>query len=409
MTRERRHKGEGGITRRSDGRWMAFVSLPGGVRKYVYGATEKEVMSKLKATHRVVDSGRPLPDARVTVEQFIETWLIGVAPSLRPGSVRRYKQVLQDHVGPELGKKRLARLAPEDLQVLYAAKLAEGLSPATVRMMHFVFHRALKDAERWGRCARNVADLVDPPRLPRKEAQALTPAQASGVLAAAAGEPLEALFVLAIKTGLRRGELLGLRWRDVDLERGIVRVTGTLQPSGKGMPPAIMEPKSASSARAVVVSPSIVESLRDHRKRQSARRLLAGSEWRDFDFVFTTALGSPVGPMTVGRTWARLLAAVGAESMPSHATRHTAATLMLSAGVSPRVASERLGHSTVAMTLDRYSHVTSGLRNEAAIAVEDTLRQAAAGAPLGVDRLSNRLSSRPGDGVERHQPNTDQR
>jgi integrase len=190
------------------------------------------------------------------------------------------------------------------------------------------------------------------------------------VLEKAAGHPFELLFRMAILTGMRRGELLALRWRDVELEPGLIHVRGTLQPSPAGHPPLIAEPKSASSRRTLAIDADLVARLVSHRRAWPSLWAGHGDPPRPDDFVFVSATGRTISTSSLLLSWDRLLRRAGLRHVPFHATRHTAATLMLGAGVSPRVASERLGHATVAMTLDRYSHISESLRRGAAEAVQ---------------------------------------
>jgi integrase len=376
VTRTRRGKGDGNISQRKDGRWSAYISLPGRGRKYVYGKTRQEAVSELRRLQRSLSAGRLVPSSSLRLGAFLESWLVAVEPNLRAQSLRRYQQVVGDHVIPALGARVLTRLEPEEIQRLYAAKIRDGLSPATVRMIHFVLHRALRDAVRWGRCSYNSADQVDPPRLPRKEADVLGLREVRAVLEKAAGHPFEMLFRLAILTGMRRGELLALRWRDVELDPGLIHVRGTLQPSPLGHPPLIAEPKSASSRRTLAIDADLVVRLSSHREAWPSLWDGNGAAPVPDDFVFVSSAGRPVSPSSLMLSWSRLLRRSGIPHVPFHATRHTAATLMLGAGVSPRVASERLGHATVTMTLDRYSHVSDSLRRGAAEAVRTFLDDA---------------------------------
>jgi hypothetical protein len=229
----------------------------------------------------------------------------------------------------------------------------------------------------------------------------LTPEQARRVLDAARDHRFEVIFHMALRTGLRRGELLALRWRDVDADTGILRVTGTLQPVPQGAEPIVAEPKSRSSRRSISVDTSLAAMLRQHKRLQAAHQAAAGAEWFDGDFIFTNDLGRPIAPMTLLRDWYLLLESIGLPRVPFHTARHTAATLMLSSGVSPRVAAERLGHSTVSITLDRYSHVTESLRRDAAMAIDRALREA--GYRPVADRGSDRGSKPP----ERHVEDAD--
>jgi integrase len=260
---------------------------------------------------------------------------------------------------------------------LYTVKVNANLAPATVRVMHFVLHRALSQAVRWERVGRKVADgdRVDIPRLPRQEAASLSAEQVRQALDAAHGDRVEALFVLALMAGLRRGELLALRWDAVDLDRGVVDVRYTMQPVSGGA--VLAEPESRTSRRRVPIGDVAVAALRRRRSAQGAERLRAGGDWHDDGFVVTTEVGKPIPPMTVTRGWAAPLARAGLPAMPFHASRHSAANLMVEAGLSPKVAAERLGHATAALTLDRYSHLTDALRHEAARAIDAVLTREA--------------------------------
>jgi integrase len=388
--RTRRGKGDGNVSQRRDGRWSAYVTVPGKGRRYVYGPTRHEAIAELRILQRRLAQGKVVGSSRLRLGAFLDSWLIAVEPNLRPQSWRRYQQLMVDHVQPTLGGRQLIRLEAEELQQLYAVKVRAGLSPATVRMIHFVLHRALRDAVRWGRSGHNPADLVDPPRLPRKEASVLSLDEVRAVLEASAGHQFELLFRVALTTGLRRGELLALRWRDIDFGLGSIAVRGTLQPSSKGSAAYVAEPKSSSSRRDLAIDSDLVQRLWLHQTAWPTTWDGDGSAASPEDFVFVSSTGRPISPSSLLRSWGRLLRRVGLQHAPFHATRHTAATLMLGAGVSPRVAAERLGHATVAMTLDRYSHVSDSLRRDAARAVRGLLE-----GPDGTDRVSNRVSNGP--------------
>lgn len=371
MQGAKRGNGEGSIRKRQDGRWEArLVYLDGArtVRRSMYGKTRAAAAKALRDAIRRRERGERQRDDTTRAAVFWDEWLTGIAGSLRPASVRRYRQVVNDHLTPCLGPLRLCDVAPHHVQTFYAQRLAVGLSPATVRLIHFVLHRSLEQAVRWGRVSRNVSDLVDVPRLPRAEAQSLTADEARRALELAEEDRLYPLLVLALTAGPRRGELIALRWADVDLDKHTVCIRHTMQPSPAG--PLLSEPKSASSRRTIQLGTLATESLRIHKARQVERRLLSGELWVDGDFVFTSDTGGSLPPMAVTRTWAALLRAAGIVHMPFHATRHTAASLMVDAGVNPRVAAERLGHATVAMTLDRYSHLSDSVRRAAATAID---------------------------------------
>jgi integrase len=223
-----------------------------------------------------------------------------------------------------------------------------------------VLHKALDQAFRWRLVLSNAADLVDPPRVSRHEMKALDPEQARKVLHAAEGDSLEALYRVAITAGLRQGELLALRWPDVDLEHGALWVVATLE-QRRGHEPVVAQPKTARSRRQVELGEATVEVLRRHRLARPG-----------IGFVFARADGSPLSMSIVGKAWVRLNVRSGVPRVRFHDLRHTAATLMLSRGVHPKIVSEMLGHSTIAITLDTYSHVMPTMQREAA-AVMDTL------------------------------------
>ncbi|PZR80386.1 MAG: hypothetical protein DLM65_08085 [Candidatus Aeolococcus gillhamiae] len=385
--RRTRANGEGTVSRRQDGRWEArvFVRQDGRwVRRALYAKTKAEASRKLREAITARDKGLPMPKGSTTVAAFLEEeWWPGVAPSLRPGSQRRYHQVVTDYLVPALGRRRLVDLQPEHLQTLYGRLLAEGKSPATVRLAHAVLHRALSRALSWGKVVRNVADasMVDLPRSPRREAAHFDAQAARLVVGAAQGDRLEALWALALTAGLRRGELLALRWDAVDLDRGVVEVRYTLQPDG-----SLAEPKSASSRRAVPIADAVISVLRSHMSSQAAERLEAGNQWQeprlsvagskvtlDGGLVFTTPLGRPLPITSMVKAWVAVLGRAGVPIIPFHGTRHTAASLLADAGVHPTVAQARLGHATSAMTLERYTHVGEAQRRGAADDVERLL------------------------------------
>jgi integrase len=274
-----------------------------------------------------------------------------------------------------VAQKPLARLEPSDLRRLYAAKLSSGLSSTSVHHIHAVIHVALQRAVDDGILGRNVAALVgrsNRPKVRRVEMSTIAAGdQPRRFLEAAKGERLEALLVLAITTGMRRGELLALRWKDVDLDRGTLAVTGSLQ--GESRPTLnIATPKSGKS-RSVALGTVAVNVLREHRKRQAQEQLLVGGEWRDLGLVFSTEFGDFLSPTTLRLALRRSLTRAGLPTIRFHDLRHSAATLMLSRGVHPKMASEMLGHSTIAITLDLYSHVTANMQRQAADAIDAAL------------------------------------
>lgn len=369
----KRANGEGSIWKRADGRWVSGLSLANGKRKYYYGRTRAEVAGKLAAATKQRQDGQTIVGERQTVKEFLTSWLEGSKPSLRPRTYATYEIILRLHAIPFVGKHRLARLSPQHLQNLYSDRLDAGLSPASVRKLHAILHRSLEQARKWKLVVQNPADDVALPRFQRHAMKTLNPEQARLLLQAVSSDRLEALYVLALTTGMREGELLGLRWEDLDLEAGSLRVQGTLYRGPEGF--VIGEPKTKGSRRHIALGPLAIESLRHHRVNQTAERLLRGAAWQDSGLVFPNELGRPIEATNLRRrSFEPLLAKAGLPRIRFHDLRHSAATLLLGQGIHPKIVSERLGHSQISITLDLYSHVTPTMQRQAADAMETLLR-----------------------------------
>jgi integrase len=272
------------------------------------------------------------------------------------------------HIVSEIGNTPLSKLLPGDVQRLYARKL-ETLAPTTVRYIHAILHHALDDAVKWGLLNRNVTDAIEAPKKVRNEMQVWSMEEVGRVLRAAADDPLEALWRVAIFTGMRRGELLALKWSDIDLENSSLSVQRSLS---RGMTSRLEEgePKSHSGRRRIALSASVVESLKRHRVRQLEYRLGLGEAYQDHGYVFVNETGGYIHPNTLYRRYHELVARAGVPEIRFHDLRHTSATLLLAEGVHGKIVQERLGHSNIAMTLDLYSHVTADMQRQAADALE---------------------------------------
>lgn len=278
--------------------------------------------------------------------------------------------LINRHVKPQIGGIRLQQLRPVQVQTLYAAMLDQGKSARTVRYVHAILHRALEQAVKWNRVARNVTDAVEPPRQERREMQALTPEEARRLLEAACGNRWEALWTLALTTGMREAELLGLRWSDIDFRAGTVTVNQTL--AWAGGKHYFSEPK-ITSRRTIPLTAQALEALKAHRKRQAEERLKAGEAWQDLGLVFCTSTGNLLNPSNLlNRWWRAVLKKAGIElKVRFHDLRHTVATLLLARGVLVKTVQAILGHATASMTLDQYGHVLRGAERQAA----DTLQR----------------------------------
>lgn len=275
------------------------------------------------------------------------------------------------HAIPIIGKTPLAKLSAQHLQALYARKLAEGLSPTTVQHLHEVLHRALNRAVRLGVVYRNVADMVDPPRMSHHEMATLTEEQSRILLDVAAGERLEALYILALTTGMRQGEMLALKWHDVDLDGATLQVRRNLQNVGGVY--SIVEPKTKSGRRRIALPAVTAEALCAHQARQETERRQASEGWEENDLVFPNTIGRPLDGMNLIKYWFRpLLKRAGLPLIRFHGLRHTAATLLLGQGVNVKVVSEMLGHADVSITLRVYAHVMPHMQQQAADAMDTT-------------------------------------
>jgi integrase len=311
----------------------------------------------------------PGHSAPLSVADFFEDWLQATIFSLRPRTFRRYCEYVRLHIVPTLGDVRLTSLDARQIQLLYSEKIAQGLSPMSVLHIHRVLRCALGQAERWGLVATNAAQLADAPRPERVEMTTLSPEEARRFLLAASGDRLAALYVLAITTGMRQGELLGLRWHDVDLEQRSIRVTGSLQyVPGKGL--TLATPKTRRSRRHVLLSETAAAALEQHRTVQFVEQA-SSPTWDHNDLVFPNRRGRPMyATNMLNRSFAVVLEAAGLPRIRFHDLRHTAATLLLGKGIHPKVVSEMLGHANTSMTLDVYSHATPTMQRQAATAFD---------------------------------------
>jgi integrase len=372
MATKRRGHGEGSIKQRADGTWEARVSLEGGKRRSLYGKTRKEAQDKLRAALRDFDAGLDLSAGRQTVAQFLDRWLVDtVRLTVRPKTYDSYAQLVRLYLKPDLGHYQLSKLAPQHVQAMLTARAASGLSPRTVQYIRAVLRRALGQALKWGLVSRNVATLVDPPRSTKQPVKPLTAEQVRQFIAHSASDRLGPLFHVAITTGLRQGELFGLRWEDVDLDAGALRVRHALQRVDGQL--KLVEPKTALSRRTVTLPPSAVAAMRVQKDRQTFERAAAGELWREDGFVFTSSVGTPLNPSNVAKRLHALLTESCLPHQRFHDLRHCAASLLLAGGVAPRTIMGILGHSQISLTMNTYAHLSPSLERDAANALDAVL------------------------------------
>ena len=357
----RRANGEGTIFRRKDGRWCAslYVVTTRGRRKrvHVYGKTRPEVREKMTALQRDMDRGVRMPEERWSVAGYLEHWLEDVVkPNKAPKTHQGYELVVRLHILPVIGRKRLRSLGVPDVRDLIARLEEQGMTTRGIQQVHAVLRNALQSAMREEVVARNVAKLVQV-KTPRYEVgRGLSVEQARILLTAARSDRLYALYVLAVYLGLRRGELLGLRWRDVDLEEGTLQVRHTLQRVDGDL--QFLPPKTRTSRRTIPLPPSCVDALRAHRVAQGKERLGAGSRWVDEDMVFASRVGTPIEPDNLSRSWYQARKALGDPPPRFHDLRHTCVSLLLAEGAPPHVVQQIVGHSAIDVTMTIYAHAS---------------------------------------------------
>jgi integrase len=373
MTRKRGN-GEGSRPRkRPDGRWEARYTLytsEGPKRKTLYGKTRQEVADKLACVLSDRAQGLSFEAGSLKLSEYLDRWTLNIRDTVRQRTWERYEQIVRVHIKPMLGRIKLKGLTPTHVRGLYREKLDGGSSPRTVQYIHTTLHKALQDAVSDGLIPRNIADGIKAPRPKKKEINPLSPDQARAFLEAVHGDRLEALYVLAIHRGLRQGELLGLRWEDVDLEAGTVQIRRTLSLTKSGH---VFELPKNGKGRSVELTQDASEALKRHLTRQLEDIEALGDDYQDQGLIFPGEKGQPMRPWTLTGKLERSLKHVGLPHIRFHDLRHTCATLLLSKGVHPKFVQELLGHATISITLDRYSHVIPAMGDQTRKAMEDVL------------------------------------
>ncbi|HCT80131.1 MAG TPA: site-specific integrase [Micromonosporaceae bacterium] len=372
-SKSRRGHGEGSVYEFKPGLWAASVDL-GWIdgkrrRKVGYAPTEAEAIRKRDELRRALQLGVNLAAPPRTVGEWLVEWLGDKANEGRTKltTIARYRQVIQVHLIPQLGRKKLDKLSPRDVQHMVTA-LRDRLSAGSVVKVHAVLRVALGDAQRLDLVERNVAKSAKLPSIGRSERRALAPAEARKLLAEVAGNRLEAFFVLALTTGLRRGELLGLRWSDVDSDARVLFVRQTLQRVGGEL--QIVAPKTHRSTRAVPLAQLACDALARHRELQDKEKVAVEELWRDSGLVFANTLGGPMEPRNVNRRFELVRKAAGLEWLRLHDLRHAFATFLLHDGQELRTVMDLLGHSTIRLTADTYGHVLPSKARDAAKGID---------------------------------------
>src|SRR5215211_3195161 len=364
------------IYKRKDGRYEGryTVHTPDvPVRKRVYGRKYKEVQRKLAEAMGDAARGIIFDDENMTVSNYMTRWLEDSAKGdLAPRTYHNYRLQIRLHISPTIGSLKLSKLTAAHVQSLYAAKLREGLKPSSVRYIHAVLHRALEQAVRFHLIPFNPAARVDTPKLRQQEITPLDAEQARRFLQAASCEKFEALYVLSLTVGLRCGEALGLKWSDIDLDAGTLRVVRQLQRIREGGGLVFMEPKNASR-RTVDLPQRAVEALRSHRHTQVEEKLRV-TGYEDSGLVFATGKGTPLDAQNIiNRHFKPLLKRAELPSIRWHDLRHTCFTILLARGMHPKYVQHLAGHASIQLTLDRYSHWMPSMGRNTADGMDEAL------------------------------------
>jgi integrase len=375
---KKKRRGREGITK-AKGRdlYVARYTVEtdqGPKRKAIYHQDYKELERQLNEALADRGKGLVFDAGAMTLADYMNKWLTDCAKArLAHRTYDAYEQRIRGHINPSIGRIKLAKLSPANVQAFYTAKLNSGLASGTVRAIYAVLSGALEQAVKWNLIPRNPASSVDPPKLWQDEITVLDADQGKAFLDAARGDRYECFFILALTCGLRRGEICGLRWSDINLDSRTLRVNRQLQRMRNGGGLYFTQPKNASR-RTIKLPQRALESLRSHRKKQAEQRLLAGPNWRENGLVFTTLKGTPVDAQNfTARNFKSILKRAGLPDMPFHGLRHSCATTLLAKGTHPTYVQKLLGHSSIKQTLDIYSHFMPSMGDYTATAIDEAL------------------------------------
>ena len=370
---KRRGNKEGSIYQRTNGTWRAQVTI-GGKRLSFTGSTQKECRKWIRDTARRIENGLNFEGATIQYSEFLENWLASIQHSLRDATWRQYCQLVRDYVIPTLGGTRLMELHPANIQALYDKLIRAGKGLRTVQMVHIVIHRSLKQAVKVGILNRNPDEATNPPKPKRREMEFLDEAQVQKLLIAAEQSQQRhlALYQLAVSSGMRQGELLGLKWSDISWVNHQIQIKRQL----KRLPKNGFEfapPKTKSGVRTIAVGEQIISGLQKHRKLISAEMHSWSDDVEDHDLVFPNPQGHPTNSRYLLTQFKQLLREANLPILRFHDLRHTAATLMLNKGIPVLVVARRLGHAKPSITLDIYGHLVPSMQTQAAELMDEVI------------------------------------
>ena len=373
--KKRRGHGEGTVFLRKDGRWQASFIDSNGKRRYFYGLKQSEALERMRRAQEEDKQGILASGPNQLLGVYITEWLEHVhKPTIRIASYLTYRSMIKNHILPALGQLTLRQLTPQQVQAFYSTLLNEKkLAPQTVSLIHAILHSALENAVRWNLVPRNVTALVSSPQTEQYEPVVISPDEAKRLLDLARGNRMYAIVLLAVTTAARRGEILSLRWSDIDLKQGVIFIHRTMNRySGYGF--VENDAKTRAGRRKVVLPAVVLQALLEHKAMQEDARQKASAKWKERNLVFCTSTGNYIQPAYVWERFRKLLAKAGLPDMRFHDLRHSAATILLTMGVHPKVVQELLGHSSIAITMNVYSHLLPSMQGDAMGMINDVFK-----------------------------------
>jgi integrase len=369
MANKIRGRNEGSLSQRENGTWRAQVSANGQRISKTF-KTKAEGQAWLRSIKNEADQGVDHQAGRVTLMDYLEQWLNTARLSLRLKTAQQYEQVIRKHITPRIGSIPVSELRLVKVEAFYSELLQCGVGVRTVRIVHAVLHRALEKAVRYQLILSNPTHGAALPKESQGEMRILEPDQVSQFLIAAKGSRFEALYYLAITTGMRQGELFGLKWTDLQWQSGKLHIQRQVQ-NVPGVGWAFVEPKTRSGRRTIHLSENVLQVLREHKQSQEILKQFAGEHWQENNLIFPSKVGTPFDRSNLRADFNRILDQAGLPRIRFHDLRHTAASILLNQGVPVIVVSRRLGHSKASITLDVYGHLINEMDGEAARVMDE--------------------------------------
>lgn len=369
----KRGQNEGSIFKRKNGSWRAQISIQGN-RISFNGKTKKDCLDWIRNTQNQIDIGMTFKDTKITLNEFMDDWLLSIEATLRPNTFKQYKQITYQHITPYLGNIKIIELQPASIQHRYNQMVKLGSGLRTVQITHAVIHRALVHAVKLGLIPRNPDDATNPPKPQKTEMQFYDQNQVQRFLiyTMITNDKYYPLYQLAISTGMRQGEILALKWSDLNWDRRTIGVNRQLTRAKDGGF-EFSPPKTKAGIRTIALGVNTIKVLEEHQTNQSNEMSVAEDEWQDADLMFKSSKGNPCDRYNLLRSFKRSAKEAGLPIIRFHDLRHTAASLQLNNGIPVLVVSKRLGHSKSSITLDTYGHLIIDKQYEAADLMDELI------------------------------------